>query len=79
MKESDVGGLAAQSGPESCVVARKGRGEALTRVRAKPLNNAGQPAAEGVDGRGLGKGNPPQQDAIRASTQSPAQSIAIAN
>ncbi len=30
MKESYVKGLAARSGPESCVVARKGRGEALT-------------------------------------------------
>ena len=34
MKESYVEGLAAHSGPESCVVARKGRGEALTGVRA---------------------------------------------
>ena len=34
MKESHVKGLAAHSGPESCVVAREGRGEALTGVRA---------------------------------------------
>ena len=34
MKESYVEGLAAHTGPESCVVARKGRGEALTGVRA---------------------------------------------
>ena len=34
MKESYVEGLAAHSGPESCVAARKGRGEALTGVRA---------------------------------------------
>jgi len=34
MKESYVEGLAAHSGPESCVVVRKGRGEALTGVRA---------------------------------------------
>jgi len=34
MKESYVEGLAAHSGPESCVVARGGRGEALTGVRA---------------------------------------------
>jgi hypothetical protein len=33
MKESYVKGLAAHSGPESCVVAREGRGEALTGVR----------------------------------------------
>jgi hypothetical protein len=30
MKESYVEGFAAHSGPESCVVALKGRGEALT-------------------------------------------------
>jgi group II intron reverse transcriptase/maturase len=35
-------------------------------VPAKPPNNAGQPAAEGVEGRGLAKGNPPQQNALRA-------------
>jgi hypothetical protein len=34
MKESYVEGLAAHIGPESCTVARKGRGEALTGVRA---------------------------------------------
>jgi hypothetical protein len=34
MKESYVEGLAAHSGPESCVDVRKGRGEALTGVRA---------------------------------------------
>jgi len=34
MKESYVEGLAAHSGPESCVDAREGSGEALTGVRA---------------------------------------------
>jgi len=34
MQESYVEGLAAHSGPESCVVAREGRGEALTGERA---------------------------------------------
>ena len=34
MKESYVKGLANRDGPESCVVARKGDGEALTGVRA---------------------------------------------
>ncbi len=34
MKESYVEGLAAHSGPESCVAVRKGRSEALTGVRA---------------------------------------------
>ncbi len=34
MKESYVERLAAHDGPETCVAARKGRGEALTGVRA---------------------------------------------
>jgi hypothetical protein len=34
MKESYVEGLASHGGPESCVCARKGTGEALTGVRA---------------------------------------------
>jgi RNA-directed DNA polymerase len=34
MKESYVEGLAAHSGPESCVDVREGTGEALTGVRA---------------------------------------------
>jgi hypothetical protein len=34
MQESYVEGLATRIGPESCVTARKGRGEALTGVRA---------------------------------------------
>jgi len=34
-------------------------------VPAKPPNNAGRPAAEGVEGRGLAKGNPPQQNRSR--------------
>ena len=34
MKESYVEGLASYGGPESCVYARKGVGEALTGVRA---------------------------------------------
>jgi group II intron reverse transcriptase/maturase len=35
-------------------------------VPVKPPNNAGPPAAEGVEGRGLAKGNPRQQNAPRA-------------
>lgn len=34
MKESDGEGIASHAGPESCVTARKGEGEALTGVRA---------------------------------------------
>jgi hypothetical protein len=34
MKELYIEGVATHGGPESCVVAREGRGEALTGVRA---------------------------------------------
>jgi len=34
-------------------------------VPEKSPNKAGQPAAEGMEGRGLAKGNPPQQNASR--------------
>ena len=34
-------------------------------VPAKSPNNVGQPAAEGTKGRGLAKGNPPQQNRSR--------------
>ncbi|HOW74113.1 MAG TPA: reverse transcriptase domain-containing protein, partial [Phycisphaerae bacterium] len=34
-------------------------------VPAKPPNNTGQPVAEGAEGRGLAKGNPPQQNRSR--------------
>ena len=39
MKESYVEGLANQGGPESCVHAREGVGEALTGVRAGRVLN----------------------------------------
>ena len=35
-------------------------------VPAKPPNNAEQPAAEGMEGKGLAEGNPSQQNALRA-------------
>ena len=38
-------------------------------VPEKPPNNAGQPAAEGVEGRGLAKGNLPQQNASRTQSR----------
>jgi group II intron reverse transcriptase/maturase len=34
-------------------------------VPGKPLNKAGQPAAEAVEGRGLAKGNPPERNTHR--------------
>ncbi len=39
MKESYVEGLASYGGPESCVHARKGVGEALTGVRAGQVSS----------------------------------------
>jgi hypothetical protein len=43
-------------------------------VPAKSLNKAGQPAAEGMEGRGLTKGNLPQQNASRTPSRSDAPS-----
>ena len=43
-------------------------------VPEKSPNNAGQPAAEGVEGRGLAKGNPPQQNASRTPCRKDAPS-----
>ncbi len=34
-------------------------------VPTKPPNKAGKPAAEGAEGRGLAKGNPREQNALR--------------
>jgi RNA-directed DNA polymerase len=39
-------------------------------VPEKSPNNAGQPAAEGMEGRGLAKGNLPQQNASRTLSSS---------
>ena len=62
MKESYVEGLAAHSGPESCVAARKGRGEALTGVHAgRVLSRERQPCLR-ADLRGadaVGEGGRP--------------------
>ncbi len=38
-------------------------------VPEKSPNNAGQPAAEGMEGRGLAKGNLPQQNASRTPSR----------
>jgi RNA-directed DNA polymerase len=43
-------------------------------VPEKSLNNAGQPAAEGMEGRGLAKGNLPQQNASRTPSRTDALS-----
>ena len=43
-------------------------------VPTKFPNNAGEPAAEGMEGRGLAKGNPSQQNAPRAQNRDGARS-----
>jgi RNA-directed DNA polymerase len=43
-------------------------------VPVKSPNQAGQPAAEGTEGRGLAKGNPPQQNATRTPSRNDALS-----
>src|SRR5271155_3688269 len=43
-------------------------------VPVKSPNNAGQPVAEGVEGRGLAKGNLPQQNASRTPSRTNALS-----
>ena len=52
MQESYVEGLAAHSGSESCVAARKGRGEALTGVRAGRVLSRERNSLRGVDAVG---------------------------
>jgi len=54
MKESHVKGLAAHSGPESCVVAREGRGEALTGERAGRVLSRERNVLRGADAVGEG-------------------------
>ena len=49
MKESYVKGLAAHDGPESCVAVRKGRGEALTGVRAGRVSSRERNSLRGAD------------------------------
>src|ERR1700724_624672 len=52
---------------------RPGKSDRST-VPEKSLNNAGKPAAEGMEGRGLAKGNLPQQNASRTPSRSDALS-----
>ncbi len=49
MKESYVERLAAHGGPESCVVAREGRGEALTGVRTGRVLSRERKSLRGAD------------------------------
>ena len=78
MKESYVEGLAAHSGPESCVVAREGRGEALTGVRAgrvfsRESNPCLRADLRGADAVGEG-GRPHSAHRYREMRQGPARS-----
>jgi RNA-directed DNA polymerase len=43
-------------------------------VPAKSWNNAGQPVAEGMEGKGLAQGNLPQQNASRTPSRTEAPS-----
>ena len=49
MKESYVEGLATHDGPESCVIAREGEGEALTGVRAGRVLSRERNSLRGAD------------------------------
>jgi len=73
MKESYVEGLAAHSGPESCVVARKGRGEALTGVRAGRVLSRESRILRGADAVGEG-GRPHPEHRYREMPRDPARS-----
>ena len=44
------------------------------KVPAKSPNKVGQPVAEGMEGNGLAKGNPPQQNASRTPSRKDAPS-----
>ena len=62
MKESHVEGLATHDGPESCAVARKGVGEALTGVRAGRVLSRERPFLRGADVvRRGGRQHPPRR------------------
>ena len=73
MKESYVEGLAAHSGPESCVVAREGRGEALIGVRAGWVLSRERNSLRGADAVGEG-GGPHSAHRYREMRRGPARS-----
>ena len=73
MKESYVKGLAARSSPESCVVARKGKGEALTGVRAGRVLSRESNFLRGADAVGEG-GRPHPEHRYREMLEDPARS-----
>ena len=73
MKESYVEGLAAHSGPESCVAARKGRGEALTGVRAGRVLSRERNLLRGADAVEV-RGRPHPVHRHREMDRNPARS-----
>ncbi len=73
MKESYVEGLAAHSGSESCVVAREGRGEALTGVRAGRVLSRERKFLRGADAVEKG-GRPHSAHRYREMRRGPARS-----
>ena len=73
MKESYVEGLATHSGPESCVVAREGRGEALTGVRAGRVLSRESNSLRDADAVGEG-GRPHPAHRYREMCRAPARS-----
>jgi|SRR6266850_2615647 len=73
MKESYGKGLATRTGPESCVVAREGKGEALTGVRAGRVLSRESMFLRGADAIRRG-GRPHPAHRYRETRWSPARS-----
>jgi hypothetical protein len=73
MEESYVEGLAAHSGPESCVAVREDRGEALTGVRAGRVLSRERTFLRGADAVRRG-GRPHPSHRHREMRRSPARS-----
>ncbi len=73
MQESYVEGLATHGGPESCVVAREGRGEALTGVRAGRVLSRERRFLRGADAVEKG-GRPHLAHRYREMRRGPARS-----
>ena len=73
MQESYGKGLATRIGPKSCVVAREGRGEALTGVRAGRVLSRERRFLRGADAVGEG-GRPHPEHRNREMPGDPARS-----
>ena len=73
MKESYGKGLATHTGPESCVAARKGGGEALTGVRAGRVFSRERNSLRGADAVGE-SGRPHPTHRQREMRRGPARS-----